>query len=104
MASGAAVVDAQPSVDGIVDHWRKLVGLEMEAYAVHRACKDTIEPQPKFLCLKSISDFAQDKDDAWRDYAAFTAAELCYQFLVAEWEWLFLRIDEVAWRPDEPVI
>ncbi|WP_437893320.1 phosphorylase family protein [Sorangium sp. So ce124] len=89
LASGAAVVDAKPPIDEVVEHWRKLIGVEMEAYAVHRACKDTIEPQPKFLCLKSISDFAQDKEDAWRAYAAFTAAEFCYRFLVAEWEGLF---------------
>jgi nucleoside phosphorylase len=86
MASGAAVVDAKEPVDQIVEYWRKLVGLEMEAYAVHRACKDTIEPPPKFLCLKAISDLGHDKTDDWRSYAAFTAAELCYRFLVEEWE------------------
>ncbi len=89
LASGAAVVDYGPSVDQIVEHWRKLVGLEMEAYAVHRACKDTLEQQPKFLCLKAICDFAQDKENHWRNYAAYTASELCHRFLVAEWENLF---------------
>ncbi len=86
LASGASVIDAKQPVDQIVEHWRKLVGLEMEAYAVHRACKDTIEPAPKFLCLKSICDFAHSKGDDWQNYAAFTAAEFCYRFLVEEWE------------------
>lgn len=58
----------------------------MEAYAVHRACKDTIEPAPRFLCLKSISDFGHGKADEWQHYAAYTAAELWYRFLVEEWE------------------
>jgi nucleoside phosphorylase len=89
LASGAAVIDSKPPVDQIRRSWRKLVGLEMEAYAVHRACKDTIEPPPKFLCLKAVCDFAENKEDVWQRYAAFTAAELCHRFLVAEWDILF---------------
>jgi len=89
MGTGARVVNAEEPVTEIMEHWRKLLGLEMEAYAVHRACKETIEPAPKFLCLKSISDFAHNQGDSWREYAAFTAAWLCYRFLIEEWEALF---------------
>jgi nucleoside phosphorylase len=89
LGSGAAVVDSRRSVKRVMEHWRKLIGIEMEAYAVHRACKDAVAPAPMYLCLKSICDFAENKDDAWQPYAAFTAAQLCYRFLTAEWENLF---------------
>jgi nucleoside phosphorylase len=89
LGSGSAVVDASEQVEEILGHWRKLVGIEMEAYGVHLACEDAVEPPPMFLCMKSISDFAVNKADGWRDYAAFTASQLCYRFLVSEWEKLF---------------
>jgi nucleoside phosphorylase len=86
IGSGAAVVSSRQPVIEVIKHWRKLVGLEMEAHAVHVACRDTITPAPKFLCFKSISDFAEKKDDRWQKYAAYTAAECCYRFLIREWE------------------
>lgn len=43
-----------------------------------------------FLCFKSICDFATDKGDDWQHYAAYTAAEVCYRFLIEEWEALHL--------------
>lgn len=89
LGSGAAVIDNRGPVKDVMEHWRKLIGVEMEAYAVHRACKDAATPAPTYLCLKSICDFAEKKEDAWQPYAAFTAAQLCYRFLVAEWENLF---------------
>jgi nucleoside phosphorylase len=89
LGSGAAVIDTKEPVADVKKHWRKLVGVEMEAYAVHRACKDTVTPEPMYLCLKSICDFAEKKEDAWQPYAAFTAAQLFYRFLIIEWENLF---------------
>ncbi|WP_158079960.1 hypothetical protein [Archangium sp. Cb G35] len=89
LGSGASVIDDPQVVSDIMTHWRKLIGIEMEAYAVHRACHDTVSPEPKFLCLKSICDFAHKKADSWQHYAAYTAAEFCYRFLTQEWENLF---------------
>ena len=89
LGSGGSVVDAPQQLQEVQTHWRKLIGIEMEAYAVHRACHDTLSPEPKFLCLKSICDFAQHKADNWQHYAAYTAAEFCYHFLTQEWESLF---------------
>ncbi len=83
--SSPTVLDNTQSIDEAMSHWRKLIGIEMEAHAVHRACHDTIEPAPMFLCLKSICDFAEGKDDKWQHYAAYTSARLLYKFLVAEW-------------------
>ena len=89
LASGAAVVDTPKPVAELVRHWRKLIGLEMEAYAVHASTIYAADPQPMYLCLKSICDFAQDKDDDWQDYASYTAAELACRFVTSEWENLF---------------
>jgi nucleoside phosphorylase len=84
--SAPTVVANEDSVAAIHSQWRKLIGVEMEAYAVHRACSDTIDDQPLFLCLKSICDFAdKKKDDRWQEYAAFTSASFFHRFLVEEW-------------------
>ena len=91
LGSGAAVLNTRQPVDDVLDHWRKLIGVEMDAYGVHLACRDAAEPQPAFLCMKSICDFAADKTDDWQDYAAYTAAELCHRFLAEEWENLYLN-------------
>lgn len=91
MGSGAAVVDVPKPVMDVMEHWRKLIGIEMEAYAAHLACHHAIAPPCEFLCMKSISDFAGGNKDEWRDYAAYTSAQLCYRFLIEEWENLFPR-------------
>jgi nucleoside phosphorylase len=85
--SSPTVIAADDSVRAIEQHWRKLIGLEMEAHAVHRACNDTVDSQPLFLCLKSICDFAdKDKTDSWQEYAAFTSANVFHYFLTTEWQ------------------
>lgn len=89
LASGAAVLNAKEPVEDIRKHWRKLSGVEMEAHGVHSACQNTVSSAPMFLCMKSICDFAHDKDDGWQHYAAFTAAEFAMTFVTSEWEHLF---------------
>ncbi|MBZ4336106.1 hypothetical protein [Corallococcus sp. AS-1-12] len=90
LASGPNVVATRKVVDDIELHWRKLIGLEMEAYAVHCACRDTVSPEIPYLAFKSVCDFADNnKSDAWQPYAAYTAAASLHQFLAAEWENLF---------------
>lgn len=75
VASGDQVVSSAQVVREQLDSWRKLLGLEMETYAVHRACYDTIVPQPLFLSCKAISDRAEGKTDSWRRFAAYMSAE-----------------------------
>jgi len=77
------------TINNALAQWRKLSAVEMEAYAVHRACNDTIDPPPVFLCAKSICDFATAKDDRWQFYAAYTSARFTHMFITAEWETLF---------------
>ena len=90
MASGAAVLGTNEPITEIRNNWRKLIGVEMEAYGAHLACREATNPQPAFLCMKSVCDFAIEKTDDWQDYAAYTSAELFRRFLGEEWEDLFL--------------
>lgn len=105
LASGAAVLNSQKPVDDILRHWRKLAGVEMEAYGVHAACREAIMPEPSFLCLKSVCDFASDKTDDWQDYAAFTAASLMWNFVRSEYESVVPQRSydrrEEPWRVDD---
>jgi nucleoside phosphorylase len=66
--------------DNVVNS-RKVVGLEMEAYAIFQAAHLAREPRPKVLIAKSVSDFANSrKNDDAQQYAAFTSARFIYEF------------------------
>lgn len=85
---GAAdqVINDPTKVLEIRKNWRKLVGIEMETYAVYRAAHEAPAPKPMFLAMKSVCDFADKKADNWQDYAAFTSSEFLYNLLISEWE------------------
>lgn len=88
---GAAdqVIDDESRVLEIQRNWRKLVGVEMETYAVYRACHDAPDPKPRFVSFKAVCDFAAAKSDSWQAFAAFSAAEFAFDFLKAEWDSLW---------------
>lgn len=93
---GAAdqVIDDPNRVLEITKNWRKLVGVEMETYAVYRACYESPEPQPRMISFKSVCDFAAEKTDSWQAYAAFTAAEYAVGFFRSEWDSLWPKSKE----------
>lgn len=75
MASGAAVVADQHVINGIVDHKRKLHGLDMEAYGVARAVASATQRPTTWLIAKAVQDFADSqKDDSIRGYCALISA------------------------------
>jgi nucleoside phosphorylase len=81
LATGAAVVQDRGIVDDILRASRKVVGLDMEAYAIFQACSLTSHPRPRVLVAKAVSDFADKrKDDSAQQYAAFTSAHFIHQF------------------------
>lgn len=84
---GAAdqVIDDASRVLEIQKNWRKLIGVEMEAYGVYRACHESPEPKPRFASFKSVCDFAAEKSDSWQEYAAYVAARFAYEFVASEW-------------------
>jgi len=88
---GAAdqVIDDPNRVLEITKNWRKLVGVEMETYAVYRACHESPDPKPRSVSFKAVCDFAAEKADSWQPYAAFMAAQFACDFLKSEWEALW---------------
>lgn len=83
------VIDDASRVIEIQKNWRKLIGVEMETYAVYRSCHDAPDPKPRFVSFKAVCDFAAAKTDSWQDYAAFVAAQFSVAFLRQEWEALW---------------
>lgn len=88
---GAAdqVIDDPTRVLEITKNWRKLVGVEMETYAVYRACHESPDPKPRVVSFKAVCDFAAEKTDSWQLYAAFTASQFAVDFLTSEWDALW---------------
>lgn len=80
------VIDDASRVIEIQKNWRKLIGVEMETYAVYRSCHDAPDPKPRFVSFKAVCDFAAAKTDSWQEYAAFVAAQFSVAFLKQEWE------------------
>jgi nucleoside phosphorylase len=93
---GAAdqVIDNPQVILEIQKHWRKLIGVEMETYAVYRACSEAPGPKPWFVSFKSVCDFAAEKTDSWQPYAAFMAAQFAAGFLRSQWRSLWMDKEE----------
>lgn len=84
MASGDSVVQNKEVVKiMITNHLRQADGLDMEAYGVYYAAKQSLSPKPIPICMKAISDFAdRDKVDDHQDYAAYVSANFMKYFLL----------------------
>ena len=81
VASGSAVVEDRATMDAIEGQHRRLLGVEMEAYAVHVAAEEAPEPRPTAFVMKAVVDFAiPGKNDRARSYSAFTSARMLTLF------------------------
>jgi len=81
IASGAAVVADDRFINDILNHNRKLVGVDMETYGIYYAANNANKPLPKCFSIKSICDFADSrKGDKYQAYAAYTSAEYFCRF------------------------
>ena len=64
---------------------RKLLAVDMEAYGVASAATELPEPQPDFLMLKGVSDFAdEEKNDAYREYAAYMSVQVLARLCIED--------------------
>lgn len=82
VASGAAVISDEATINRIKEQQRKIIGIEMETYGVYNASHYSINPKPLFFSLKSVSDFADNtKSDDYRDYAAFTCSKMLLKLI-----------------------
>jgi nucleoside phosphorylase len=79
--SGAAVVADNTLISKIKQDNGKLIGIEMESYAVYFAAMHCIGTAPKVISIKSIVDFADEfKGDTYRKFAAYTSVQCLYEF------------------------
>jgi len=76
LASGSAVLADDKKVASIRRNNRKLIGIDMETFAVFYAAQIFAASNAvTALSIKSVSDFADHrKDDRYRNYAAHTSA------------------------------
>lgn len=80
MASGASVLADGVTTQRIVAQHRKVLAIEMEAYAVMVAADEIPEPRPRCCVLKAIVDFADgEKSDSYQRYGAYASAEVLRQ-------------------------
>lgn len=86
IASGASVVtDPQIVEDIIINQDRDVLGIEMEIYGMYYASYCGLSPKPKFIALKSVSDFANHgKNDDYHAYASYTSAK-AFEILAKEY-------------------
>lgn len=77
IASGASVVTDPEIVEDVINNQnRDVLGIEMEIYGMYYAAYCGLNPKPKFIAIKSVSDFAnQGKNDDYHDYASYTSAK-----------------------------
>ncbi|AMP01538.1 phosphorylase superfamily protein [Collimonas arenae] len=82
-ASGPIVVADGKTLEKLkLEQNRQILGLEMEAYGVYYAAQFAGLPRPLVMSVKSVCDFADPrKNDAMQKYAAYTSAQILYEFL-----------------------
>ena len=84
-ASGAAVIARSEMMGEIRTQNRKLLAIDMEAYGVASAATELPEPQPDFLMIKGVSDFADEhKNDAFQEYASYMSVQLLARLCIVD--------------------
>lgn len=82
LASGAAVLGDGKIREQIREQHRKLLGIEMEAYAIYAAANGAMNPKPIAFSAKSVVDFADTKkEDKFQSYGAYTSAQVLKYFV-----------------------
>ena len=83
MACGAQVIDTPNVLDDIAEDVgkRKLCGVDMESYSIYRL-KHYLDV--KTLVIKSVMDLTKDKDDEYKEYAAYVSANFLIRVLKDE--------------------
>lgn len=77
VASGAAVLADIERMAEVTAQHRKVLGVDMESYAIYAAAEETKYPRPIGISIKGVSDFADEtKEDKYRSYAAYVSAHV----------------------------
>lgn len=81
IVTGSQVVASQAIMDGIKNSLRKVVGVEMEGFAIFQATTEADDPKPLPLLIKSVCDFGNEsKNDKFQKLAAYTSAYFFLKF------------------------
>ena len=77
--SGSAVIADEKKMRSVGDHHRKVSGLDMEVYSIHRAAHLS-KIKPDVLCSKVVVDLANaQKDDELQDYGCYVSSKFVLQ-------------------------
>lgn len=83
LASGAAVVqDEKIVLEYILPQNRKVLGVDMETYAIYYAANNTYNTKPIFFSIKTVCDYAnRDKNDKYQQYAAYVSTHFYMEII-----------------------
>ncbi len=86
IVSGASVVTDSGIVNDVLSSQdRDVLGIEMEIYGMYYAANWAMNPKPKYIAMKAVSDFADsDKGDEFHNYASYTSAKV-FEVLAKEY-------------------
>lgn len=79
--SGASVLSDSNVIKRVLEHERKFMGFDMEAYSVMLAGTVAPSPKPFPIVMKAVSDFGEGKTDIYQKYAAYTSARVLDLFI-----------------------
>jgi len=76
VGSGSSVIAEKKFLENIINHQRKLLGIDMETYAVFYSCEYFGNPKPVPISIKSVADFADEsKNDKIQKYCSFLSSQ-----------------------------
>lgn len=77
LASGAAVIQDEKIVTNfILPQNRKVLGVDMETYAVYYSANNVQKKKPAYISIKTVCDFAnQYKNNSYQSYSAFVSTK-----------------------------
>ncbi|WP_156028738.1 hypothetical protein [Sphingobium chlorophenolicum] len=79
--SGSAVIASEQHIAQVGGHHRRVSGLDMEIYAVHRAVQISA-CRPELICAKTVVDLAGgDKNDQLQPYGCAISAKFVVEAL-----------------------
>ncbi len=86
LASGPSVLEDKNKIAHIQQNMRRVLGVDMEAYAVARAAQLIKYPTVPFLIVKGVQDFGESpRDKTYREYAAFASSNFLFRSLEQYW-------------------
>ena len=80
MLSGSAVVEDPTKHEIFIRQHRKAIAVDMECFGVYFSANMSVDPQPKVLCIKCVSDLAdRNKLDNFQSYCSDLSAKIGFE-------------------------